>query len=641
MRKQLTVILILLNLVVLAVFYLFERTGTRVQFDEKNRKIFGEEAVDIDYIRISGNSLGPDRVLKKVENNWELTSPIEWPANFFAVSRILNQITFLEKETSFSVKEIEAAGRDLASYGLEEPQLKLEFGKGIARTSITIGSSTEIGNRVYILSPDGEDIMVIKRGLFDSLLIDLGNLRSQSVFDIPLFEVQTLSLQKSYPTPLRIRISRFDKDWRFEIPFQTGADKAEVETVINGLNSLSVQSFVTNPEPDLSIYGLANPSMRLTLEAENQRQTILIGDKVGTTDGDELYYAKGSENETVFTIPILLFDQRLNNAQEELRERRFIRFDPKSLSTIEISQSDRSVSLQKLETGAWQILRREEDGRITANEADPNTLSSMMKTLTTLRAQNFVSDAPSNADLENYGFTDPQRIIQIKGATSLKLLIGDLVEGNPRHAYAKLDKEPFIYEIDTSILAEFHTRAFNYRLRILHQEPAGAKLVGITVWEIHSDSIVYNAVLNEVTPTWDAIASADEPDQEGRESLLSIVSQSKSIEAREFIQEAFDNVPWKYRLDLLFESTTSPESPVWTTQLWVSERLSGTNAMAGIRSEDRVFYATQEFTDAFFKLTFSRFDPGPEPEPEPENTVPEDQPSIQTTPTPQPNRDDP
>ncbi|MCZ6672152.1 MAG: hypothetical protein O7C75_04355, partial [Verrucomicrobia bacterium] len=157
---------------------------------------------------------------------------------------------------------------------------------------------------------------------------------------------------------------------------------------------------------------------------------------------------------------------------------------------------------------------------------------------------------------------------------------------------------------------------FTYHLRILHEEPADAKLVGITVWEIAGDSIIYNSVLNEVTPTWDAVAAADEPDEEGRESLLSLVAQSKSIKAREFIEDSFDNVPWKFRMDLLFESSKNTETPPWTTQLWITERLSGTNAIAGIQSEGRVFYTTQEFTDSFFKLTFSRFDPGAEPEPE-------------------------
>lgn len=634
MRKQLTVILILLNLVVFAVFYLFE-TGGKDRDPGTDRKIFGEEAVDIDYIRISGDNLGPDRVLRKQEDDWHLTSPYEWPANFFAVSRILHQITFLEKETSFRVEETEAAGTDLASYGLEQPQLKLEFGKDIKRTSIEIGSTTEVGNRVYILSPDREEIMVIKRDLFDSLLVNLSNLRSQSVFDIPLFEVQTLSLQKSFPTPLRVRIARDGENWRFEIPFQTRADRAEVETIINGLNSLSVQQFITDPDSNLGEYGLENPQMRLTLEGEAKRQTIEIGSDFTTAEGDRLYYARGSENDTVFTIPVLLFEQRLNNAQETLRERRFVEFEPNSLRTIEIVQSNRSVSLQKLETGAWQVLSRDSEGNITASPADTNILAQLVGTLYTLRAQNFVSDAPSNADLENYGFTDPQRIVQLKGDTPVKLIIGDLVPGNARHAYAKLERDPFIYEVDISILAEFHTRPFNYRLRLLHEEPEEAKLVGITIWDTDGDRIVYNAVLNEVTPTWEMIAEADELDEEGKESLLSLVEQSKQIEAREFIEDDFENVPWEYKLELLFESETNTEAPAWTTPLWVSERLTGTNAIAGMEAGGHVFYATQPFIDAFFKLTFSRFDPGPEAEPEaPQSEAVPQEPSEPPTPTP-------
>jgi hypothetical protein len=250
-----------------------------------------------------------------------------------------------------------------------------------------------------------------------------------------------------------------------------------------------------------------------------------------------------------------------------------------------------------------------------ASQADTKILAQLVGSLIMLKAQNFVSDAPSSADMEIYGFTDPQRIIQLKGTKPLKLIIGDLVEGNPRHAYAKLEQEPFIYEVDTSILSEFHTRPFNYRKRTLHEEPADAKLVGITVLDITSDTIIYNAVLNEVTPTWEAIAEADEKDEEGRESLRYLVGQSKSIEAREFIEDEFEKVPWKYRLDLLFESKDNPSTPAWTTQVWVTERLSGTNMIAGIKVDGRVFYTTQQFADSFFKLTFSRFDPGPEPEP--------------------------
>ncbi len=615
MRKQLTILLILLNLVVIAVFYLFEKgIGVKKQFVQKDKKVFHEEAVNIDYIRISGDSIGPDRVLKKTETRWELTSPMQWPANFYAVSRILNQITFLEKETGFPVEELKDAERDLSNYGLDNPQLHLEFGKDGVLTAIAIGASTEIGNRVYILSPDRKEIMVIKRGLYDSLLVDLGNLQSQSIFDIPLFELKTLSIQKSYPSPLRIRISKIDNQWRFETPIQTRADLAEVETVVNGLNNLTVHSFIDNPEPDLSVYNLTNPQMRLTLEAEDKRQSILVGNKFTAAEGDELYYAKLSENDTVFTFPVLLFDERLNHAQEELRERRFVQFDPQAISTMEISQSDQTLSLQKLETGEWQAFSREEDGSVVAHAADPHIVTSMVTTLMTLRAQNFVSDAPSNADLENYGFTDPQRVIQVKADEDITLEVGDLVDGNARHAYAKLQSEPFIYEVDRSLLNEFHTRPLHYRERLIHQEPADANLVGITVYEVDTDRVVYSATLNEITPSWAAIAAAYEADSAGREDLLSLVDQAQKIEAKSFIEESFDDISWKYRLDLLFEAGENPQENFWTTSLWVSERLSGTRAIAGYRKQQQVFYASQLFIDAFFGLTYPRIDPGPEPE---------------------------
>ena len=618
MRIQLTLILILMNLAALAVFYLFEK-GIRLEdrFAQEDKKVFYEEAVNIDYIRISGDSIGPDRILKKTETQWELISPMEWPANFFAVSRILNQITFLEKETGFLVEELKAAERDLSNFGLDNPQLRLEFGKGGNRTSVAIGAPTEIGNRVYILSPDEKEIMVIRRGLYDSLLVDMGNLQSQSVFEIPLYELKTLSIQKSYPTPLRIRISKIDYQWRFETPIQTLADPAEVETVVNGLNHLAVYSFIDNPDPDLSVYNLTNPQMRLTLEAEDKRQSILVGAKFTAEGDEELFYAKLSENDTLFTIPARLFDEHLDNAQEELRERRFVHFEPHAISALEISRGEQALSLQKLETGEWQVFSREEDGNMVAHMADPAIVDSLVTSLQTLRAQNFVSDAPSNADLENYGFTDPQRVIQLQADRDIILEVGDLVAGNVRHAYAKLASEPFIYEVDRSLLEEFRTRPLDYRARLVHREPNEARLVGFTIHHVDGDRVVYEAVLDEATPTWAAVAAAFDVESSAREDLLSLVDQAREIEAKSYIEGAFETIEWKYRLNLLFERGEKAAVDSWTTSLWVSERMSGTRAIVGFRPSEMVFYAPQRFIDAFFGLTFSRFDPGPEPEPEP------------------------
>jgi len=471
MKKYLTILLVLLNIVVFATLYLIPPASDTGKY--LDNKVFNEEAVGINRIRISGPGLEQARVIEKEGKNWLLREPIRWPANFFAVSRILNQIQFLEKETSFSASKASASGADLASYGLENPKITLEFRNDQGQTTrIKIGAATEIGNRAYILSPDETEILVVKRELIDSLLVDLSGLRSQTIFDLPLFQATTLAIQKTQPVSLRIRINLINQDLRFETPIQTEGDTAKIESLINGLNALKVQEFIASDDGNLAQYGLQTPFMRVTLEGENKRQTILIGNQLESATGDALYYAKMSENPTIFTIPSLLFNI-LDNAQVSLRARRFVNFDPDSVSSIEISQGDTALSLQRLEVGEWQIFRREEDnGRMTAHPADGKIIHGMMDKLLQLRALSFVTDAPSAADLENFGLTDPQRVIQVRTPdTSVKLIVGDLAPGssNSIQAYAKLESEPYIYTINQAFLEHFPAFPLHYRNRTVHQ----------------------------------------------------------------------------------------------------------------------------------------------------------------------------
>ena len=102
-----------------------------------------------------------------------LIEPMQWSANYFAINRILNQLQFLEEEASFSVDEIEKTGQSLADYGLENPLLKIVIAKGDETVSISIGTLTEIGNNVYFLGPDAQEIFVVNRQVIDLSLIHI------------------------------------------------------------------------------------------------------------------------------------------------------------------------------------------------------------------------------------------------------------------------------------------------------------------------------------------------------------------------------------------------------------------------------------------------------------------------------------
>ena len=55
---------------------------------------------------------------KRTTDPWEITSPINWPANDFAVKRIIHELEFLKHESSFRVEDLKKNGQSLDDYGL-------------------------------------------------------------------------------------------------------------------------------------------------------------------------------------------------------------------------------------------------------------------------------------------------------------------------------------------------------------------------------------------------------------------------------------------------------------------------------------------------------------------------------------------
>src|SRR5207237_4290672 len=102
-------------------------------------------------------------------------------------------------------------------------------------------------------------------------------------------------------------------------------------------------------------------------------------------------------------------------------------FDPTTVTAITIAspiQPDQApVTLQLLETaanaaegGAWQIVRRGDGNQgLQTTPADRDAVQRLLTRLTQLAVlpHGFVSDNPSNAELESWGFNRPEREITL------------------------------------------------------------------------------------------------------------------------------------------------------------------------------------------------------------------------------------
>jgi hypothetical protein len=647
MRTKITLVRLFLNVVVFAfIFYVDPHLITEEALRQSSNHVLGPEAANIIALEISSRASPQAIQLEKSGDTWLFRKPVNldgWPANLNAVSRILTELQTLEHDTSFLVTDLAKNGQTLADYGLDQPQLTIKFtsgtdgAQGAPTYTLLIGAETRVGNRLYVLSPDGTRVHVVDRSLADSLRLPLDQLRDNTLFNIPVFEARALRLQIAGP-PVGIR--RDSDHWSFESPILARANTDAIKLALKDLTTLVAQSFLDAREAD-DRAGLATPALRITVDGNNRRETLLLGNPVtpaptGSVSTETLFYAKMDDLPAIFTVsfPNDLF-KNFKNAQEVLRERHFVDFDPRDVTAITLrAPNSPELTLQRLEAPAaaadnarWQIVQHSPGSGPQTQPADLAVIQRLLENLALLSAQKFVGDAPSGSDLESWGFNRPEREITLVRApsgaqpaalnTSAPALTLQLGLGSDASVYAKISGLDSVYAVDPSILAATPVVTRAYRDRLLRDLPAGAKITGLKLTRLADKTVLFEKSLaapgdNTEPATWDAVLSSEPTDR--RAAFNALKDAMRTLRAKDFILNEFpsavptggENRPWSYQLDSTISLAAASGAPATTTttQLFFTERTGGGTQLAG-SPEFGVFEAEQSLLDALFTLTTS------------------------------------
>ena len=390
-------------------------------------RILPPEAAGVRSLTIASSGASAPIHLELNGKEWDLISPVAWPANPNAVDHILNELQLLEYlHPPFAVAALQKNGQSLADYGLDPPALTLTFTAGSATTPATfllrLGTTTALDNQLYLLSPDGTKVEVVSRSLVDILRVGLDQLCSGAIFTIQVYEARELSLQGA--TSARTRLHHDGDRWSFESPIVTRADKTATERAISGLTSLNVVRFLDESDLARDRTGLDTPALVVNLLGNNRQETLRLGREFSEhppagnapappAGGSTLRYAKLDERKPTFLVefPNQLFAD-LDRAQETLRDHRVLDFDPAGMTALTLTAPGQpSLVLQRLEapagsTAAWQIAR---SGGAPPLAADHDLVQNLLERLALLSAKHFVSDAPTPAELETEGFNRPER----------------------------------------------------------------------------------------------------------------------------------------------------------------------------------------------------------------------------------------
>lgn len=650
MRTKVTLILILLNVVLLAVIiYARREMQAEQELIRLSKRVLRDEAIGMNSLEItSAANTGRIRLERASPTApWEIKAPINWPANEHAVRRIVQELEFLETQTHFPVASLQN-GQTLADYGLNPPRLTLDFtrpsttpGAPDIATRLQIGDTTKAGNRLYVLSPDGKTIHVVARGLADSLVVGMEELRTDSLFTIPVFEVRSLGLQNTAPAP-RVRLRRDGARWAFEAPIVTRAAKADAEVVVSGLNRLRALTFLNEVTP--ADAGVDKPSLRVTLEGNNRRETLLLGKpypvdpafKADPANPATSFYASMEGRSQVFVTSIPsakdgLLDT-LRSPQETLRDTRILEFDPASVTSISLAAPGQPepLVLRRDESSVWRIVRT---GGATALPADAKLVNTLLQRLALLTAvphvkdaSPFLRDAPSDAEVENYGFNLPQREItltlaapsgaSVPSAPARIVLQLGVSSANGGTVQARVTSQPFIYAVAGDTLNDFPVAPAYYRERVLRTLLEGTRITALSL-KANDAPADQPALVSLTLPdgkSWDDTLAA-EPDAR-RDALKTVLDGLSTLRAKQFVSDTYTETtlvdgkpaPWKYTLEATLALAGGTST---VTSLQVAERSGGGTQLAGSKEFGLVFSLEQPLLDALWTLTYAARDPGP------------------------------
>jgi hypothetical protein len=316
----------------------------------------------------------------------------------------------------------------------------------------------------------------------------------------------------------------------------------------------------------------------------------------------------------------------LRRAQDKLRDTRVLDIDPSAVTAISLIAAGQTEPLvlrrEDASPEAWRIARA---AGAPALPADAKFVGNLLQRLTLLTATAhntqdatpFLRDAPSDAEVEAYGFNLPQREITITLASgkTTTLQIG-VSSANGGTVQARVQGQPFIYAVAADTLNEFPVAANVYRERTLRTLPEGTRITGLTL----TDNVAAGTPPVSLKPadgqSWDdLLATETEP---RRAALKTVLASLATLRAKEFVNDTFTETtlvdgkptPWKYTLEVTFVSGTGA-TQTGTTTLQIAERSGGGTQLAGSKEFNAVFVLEQSLLDAIWTLTYGARDPGP------------------------------
>lgn len=353
---------ILVALIAWLYFWEIKHKGQEKAAKEEAEKIVRLDKDKIVEVDVQSKKNGKITI-KKPDKEWILSVPVTTKADEAAVERLLASASGAKSERVISDKDVK-----WEEYGLDTPELTVDFATPEKRTRLSFGSLNPAKTSYYARAGDDPRLFLVADTLKNSMDKSPFDLREKTVLGIAPEDVDRIAL-KTKGVDIELEREGTDK-WRMLKPEQIRVKTSMVNKTLIDLTNLQAKGIIDEPKKEGDPYGLSQPEDALTLSGKKLQQTLLVG-RAATAEkgnsGSGSRYARIEGREPVYEVDASLL-ARLKADPQRLRDKSLVEVKPTEVEKIEIDldgkkwiaskNSDKVWSLeapQKEKLQAWEI----------------------------------------------------------------------------------------------------------------------------------------------------------------------------------------------------------------------------------------------------------------------------------------------
>ncbi|MCI0450534.1 MAG: DUF4340 domain-containing protein [Chlorobi bacterium] len=255
MNKSIRTLLIVF-VVLVAVYFLFFRSGERVSTDKIDAKLFVADSSKIDKIEIVKNS--ETVILEKSGNDWKLTSPVTYPADTVSVYPMIKDLK------NFRIESVASENPDkFINYLDTVNNAKITvYQEGKLLGTFILGKSQGFSNS-YLKKPDENIILLASDIVSGNFTKSSKDIRLKKIISIPSIGLNKIEFKSTDSNQVNFTALRDSLNvWRIDGDSVTSA---AMTGFLNLFENLNAEDFI-----DSTVTEFPTPTYTLTFTSAQQ-----------------------------------------------------------------------------------------------------------------------------------------------------------------------------------------------------------------------------------------------------------------------------------------------------------------------------------------------------------------------------------